>query len=260
MADRNLLGVVALSVTAALTLTACGEDTKADAKVATASVPASAAPTKRLEDLAPAEIAAKSRLAMTKLKSFRIKGTGTVGGKEMTLDLRVAGKGDCLGTFGVKGGTGQVRWYGGYTSMTGNKSWWHAFIGEDEGVTPQQVDAFVRWLNGRWVRKPAGLTGADKAFPFCDTAALFPKDTSNSRLTRGADVEVNSTRGVTLTGRDGATARTLVVAAEGRPYYLRESMEGGDVPQLFEYSGFNKPVALGPPPIANAIDGTRPQG
>ncbi|MFF8478867.1 hypothetical protein [Streptomyces sp. NPDC015414] len=260
MADRNLLGVVALSVTAALTLTACGEDTKADTKAVAASATASVAPTTRLEQLAPAEIAVKSRLAMMKLKSFRIKGTAAVGGKEMTLDLRVAGKGNCLGTFGVEGGTGQIRWYGGYTYMTGNSKWWHAFVGEEEGVAPQQVDAFVRWLNGRWLKKPAGSTGADKAFPFCDTATLFRKSTSGTRLTRSADIEVNSTRGITLAGSDGATTRTLVVAAEGEPYYLRESIEGGEVPQLFEYSGFNKPVPLGPPPIVNTIDATQLQG
>ncbi|MGQ4419132.1 hypothetical protein ACN6LA_006263 [Streptomyces sp. SAS_269] len=251
--------MVALSVTAAVTLTACGEDTKADAKVARGSVSASASPTTPLEDLAPVEIAAKSRLAMTKLRSFRVKGTAAVGGKKMTLDMAVAGKGNCLGTIGVKGGTGQVRWYGGYTYMTGDRRFWHALVGGEEGATPQQVDLFVDWLDGRWLRKPAGGTGANKAFPFCDTAAMFPKDTSDSRLTRGAETEVNSTRGETLTGREGATARTLVVAAEGEPYYLRTSIKGGELPQRFEYSGFNKPVTLGPPPIANAIDGTRLQ-
>lgn len=259
MAKRSLLGVVALSVTAAVTLTACGEDTKADAKVARDSVSASASPTTPLKNLAPAEIAAKSRLAMTKLRSFQVKGTGTVGGKKMTLNVAVAGKGNCLGTIGVKGGTGQVRWYGGYTYMTGDRRFWHALVGEEAGATPQQVDAFVDWLDGRWLRKPAGGTGANKAFPFCDAAALFPKDSSDSGLTRGADTEVNRTRGVTLTGGDGATARTLVVAAEGEPYYLRTSIKGGELPQTFEYSGFNKPVTLGPPPIANAIDGTQQQ-
>ena len=223
-------------------LTACGEDTKADAKVAGDSVSASASPTTPLEGLSPAEIASKSRLAMTKLRSFRMKGTGTAGGKEMTLDVAVAGKGNGLGTFGIRGGTGQVRWYGGYTYMTGDRKFWHALVGEEEGVTSQQVDSFVSWLAGRWLRKPVGSTGGDDAFPFCDTNLMFPKDTSDSRLTRGADTEVNSTRGVTLTGWDGVTARTLVVAGEGEPYCLRMSIKGGEEPQAFEFSGFNKPV------------------
>ncbi|MFD5536756.1 hypothetical protein ACFWIJ_02590 [Streptomyces sp. NPDC127079] len=252
MADRTFLGVAALCVTAVVTLTACGEGEKADTKAAGA-FSASASPATPFEGLSPAEIAEKSRLVMAKLRSLRVTGSATVEGKEMTVDVAVAGKGNCLGTFGMGGGTGQVRWYGGYTYTKGDKKFWQESAA-GAGVSSQQADAVVGLLAGRWLRKPAGSTDADDEFPFCDTTAMFTKDQSDSALKRGADTDVNGTRGVTLTGKDGAATRTLVVATDGQPYDLRMSVEGGKEPQTVEFSGFNKPVTLAPPPTKNVID------
>ncbi|MFI6245397.1 hypothetical protein [Streptomyces sp. NPDC051016] len=259
MANRTLLGLSALCVTAVVSLTACGEGRNADARPAGASVSASASPTSPFEGLDPAEIAERSRLAMVKLRSFRVKGTAIAEGKAMTVDVAVAGKANCLGTFGIGGGIGQVRWYGGYTYLKGDRKFWQASVAK-EGVSSQQADAVVRLLAGRWLREPAGSTGADDEFPFCDTAAMFTKDASDSALTRGGDTEVNGARGLTLTGKNGAAARTLVVATEGEPYDLRMSVEGGKEPQTVEFSGFNKPVTLTPPPTENVIDMDKLQG
>ncbi|MEU2421394.1 hypothetical protein ABZ619_10230 [Streptomyces sp. NPDC007851] len=259
MTARTLLGLSALCVMAAVSLTACGEGKNADARPAGASGSVSASPMTPFESMAPAEIAEKSRLAMTKLRSFRIKGTAIAEGRAMTLDVAVAGKGDCLGTLGIGGGTGQVRWHGGYTYMKGDRKFWQASVGK-EGVSSQKTETVVGLLAGRWLRKPAGSSGADDEFPFCDTAVMFTKDASDNSLTRGVDTDVNGMRGVTLTGKDGAAARTLVVATEGQPYDLRMSVEGGKEPQTFEFSGFNKPVTLTPPPTKNVIDMDKLQG
>ncbi|MEU5441391.1 hypothetical protein [Streptomyces griseofuscus] len=253
MADRTPLGVAALCVAAVVTLTACGEGGKADAKAAGVSVSASASSPAPFEDLSPAQIAEKSRMVMAKLRSLRVTGSTTVEGKEMTVDVEVAGKRNCLGTFGMGGGTGQVRWYDGYTYTKGDKKFWRESAAE-AGVSSRQADAVVGLLAGRWIRKPAGSPDVDDEFPFCDTAAMFTKDQSDSALKRGADTDVNGTRGVTLTGKDGAATRTLVVATDGQPYDLRMSVAGGKEPQTVEFSGFNKPVTLAPPPTKNVID------
>ncbi|MEV4445604.1 MULTISPECIES: hypothetical protein [Streptomyces] len=88
----------------------------------------------------------------------------------MTVDVAVAGKGNCLGIFGIGGGTGQVRWYGGYTYMNGDRKFWQESVGK-KGLSSQQADAVVRLLAGHWLRKPVRSTDADDEFPFCDTAA-----------------------------------------------------------------------------------------
>ncbi|MFJ5643689.1 hypothetical protein [Streptomyces sp. NPDC093223] len=254
MNKQTLLGMAGLCVTAAVALTACGGGTGTGAHRAGAAVSAAPSPARPFEGLSPAQIAERSRVVMTNLKSFRAKGTVTTDGKNMTVDMVVAGKGNCLGTFGFHGGKGQIRWYGGDTYMKGDKTFWTEVGGGEKGVSPQQAAAVSELLAGRWLKTPAGSTDTDDEFPFCDTASIFAKDTSDSSLTRGADTSVDGRSAVTLTGKDGAATRTLVVAAEGQPYQVRITAEGGEEPQTLELSAFNKPVTLTPPSAGDVLD------
>ncbi|MGP2437876.1 hypothetical protein [Streptomyces sp. JW3] len=228
MNNRTLLGAVLLCVTAMVTLTACGEDKKA-----------APSPAEPFEGLSAAQISEKSRLAMVGLKSFRVKGDMTSEGKEMTVDVVVAGKGNCLGTFGVEGGTVRVRWLGGATYLKGDKAFWQQSAGEGS-MSSEQADALVEVIEGRWLKE----SSAEEEFPFCDTTTMFTKDKTDSSLTRGDDTEVDGTQAVTLKGKDGAETRSLVIAAQGEPYALKMITKGGDEPQTVEFSAFNKPVTL----------------
>ncbi|MFF3468829.1 hypothetical protein ACWCQN_46095 [Streptomyces sp. NPDC001984] len=253
MTNRTVLAAAALCTTAVVTLTACGDDKKADAKEAGTPASATPSPAKPFEGLTPAQISEKSRLAMTKLKSFKVKGSMTIQGKEMAFDVAVGEKGNCLGTFTREGVAADLRWVGDYTYMRGDEKFWQQ-TAKEEGASSEETTALTELLKGRWVKSPAGSANTDGEFPFCDTATIFTKDKKESRLTRGAETEVHGTHAVTLTGKDGAATQTLVVSAEGEPYALRMTEEGGKEPGTLEFSAFNEPVTVTPPPADQVID------
>ncbi|MEU9243433.1 hypothetical protein [Streptomyces sp. NPDC048385] len=236
-----------------MTLTACGDDKKADAKEAGTPASATSAPAKPFAGLTPDQISEKSRLAMTKLKSFEVKGAMTVQGKEMTFDVAVAGKGNCLGTFTREGAAADLRWVGDHTYMKADKKFWQQ-TAREEGSSPEEANALTELLAGHWFKAPVGSGEADDEFPFCDAATIFTKDKKEGPLARGAETEVNGTHVVTLTGKDGAATQTLFVSAEGDPYALRMTEEGGKEPGTLDFSAFNKPVTVTPPPAGEVVD------
>ncbi|MEU9382392.1 hypothetical protein AB0D38_16020 [Streptomyces sp. NPDC048279] len=254
MSKQTLLGMAGLCVAAAVALTACGGGTGSGPQKAGTAVSATPSPSKPFEGQSAAQIAAKSRVTMRNLKSFKAKGTLTSEGRRMTVDMVFAGKGNCLGTFGFQSGTGQIRWYGGDTYMKGDKKFWQLLAGDQKGVSPQKAGAISELLSGRWLKMPAGSMDTDENLPSCDAAAIFTKDSPDSSLARGADTSVNGRRAVTLTGKDGAATHTLVVAAEGEPYQLRMTTKGGGEPETLELSAFNKPVTLTPLSADDVLD------
>lgn len=262
MGNRTLLATAVLCVTAALTLTACGDDKKADAEGAGDSVSATPSPPKPVDPfkgLTPAQISEKARVAMTKLDSFKVKGGMTTDGEHMTFDFAVAAKGNCHGTFTTGGASAEIRQVGGDTFMKGDEKFWQQ-TGSEEHSSSKETDALTEMLKGRWVKMPAEDAKADDKFPFCDIGTMFEKDEKESHLTRGADTEVNGTPAVTLTGKDGAATQTLLVSAKGQPYALRLAAVGGKEPGSFDFTAFNEPVTVTPPPPGEVIDPEKLKG
>ncbi|WP_181796256.1 hypothetical protein [Streptomyces sp. WELS2] len=258
MTKRNLLAVAALCATAAMTLTACGgDDEKADGKEKGTSASASAT-TKPFEGLTGDQISEKARVAMTKLKTFKIKGDMTVDGADMSIDFAVAVKGDCQGTLVRDGGSAQILKSGGVMYMKGDEKFWQQ-TGKEDGSSPDEAKAFTQLVKGRWFKLGSGAE-AEEEFPFCDAGVMFEKDKDDARLTRGPETEVDGTRAVTLTGKDGAEKQTLLVAAEGEPYALKMTTEGGKEPGSLQYSEFNKPVTVKAPPADQVIDANQLKG
>ncbi|MEU6670415.1 hypothetical protein [Streptomyces sp. NPDC046727] len=256
MNNRTLLATAALCATAVMTLTACGGDKKDDSKGAGNSATASPSPTKSakpFEGLTAAQISEKARVAMTELKSFKGKGNMRSDGEQVTFDFAVAKKGSCQGTFTSGGASAGFREVGGATYMKGDEKFWQQ-MGSEDGSSSEDTKALVELLKGRWFKVPAEQAKEDDKFPFCDIDGMFEKDEKDSRLTRGADTEVNGKPAVTLTGKDGAETMTLLVSAEGEPYALRMTVEGGKEPGSFDFSAFNEPVTVTPPAADEIVD------
>ncbi|WP_030737084.1 hypothetical protein [Streptomyces sp. NRRL S-31] len=260
MTNRTLLATAALCVTAVVTLTACGDDKKADSKDAGDS--ASSSHTKAadpFEGLTPAQISEKARVSMTKLESFKVKGNMTSDGEHITFDFAVARKGYCQGTLTTGGASADIRQVNGAVYMKGDEKFWQK-TGSDEGSSAEETDALIELLKGRWFKMPSAQADADSKFPFCDIGKMFEKDEKEGPLTRGADTEVNGTPAVTLKGKDGAQKQTLFVSAKDEPYALRMTAEGGKEPGSFEFSAFNEPVTVTPPPPGEVMDPEKLKG
>ncbi|MEV6833851.1 hypothetical protein AB0N17_04905 [Streptomyces sp. NPDC051133] len=261
MSNRILLTTAALCVTAALSLTACGDD-KGDAKAAGDATSATPSPTQSpdpFKGLTPDQISEKARVAMTKLDSFKVKGGMTTDGEHMTFDFAVAAKGNCHGSFTTGGASAEIREVGGTTYMKGDEKFWQQ-MGKEDGSSSKETDALAEMFKGRWFKMPAEDAKSDDKFPFCDIGTMFEKDEKESHLTRGADTEVNGTPAATLKGKDGAATQTLLISAKGEPYALRLTAEGGKEPGSFDFSAFNEPVTVTPPPAGEVIDPDKLKG
>ncbi|MEU6595549.1 hypothetical protein ABZ923_41220 [Streptomyces sp. NPDC046881] len=244
------MATASLCVTAAMALTACGEDKSADVKAEGGSASATAEPFK---GLTAAQISEKARVAMKKLDSFKVKGNMTTDGEHVTFDFAVAKSGDCQGNFSTGGASAEIRQIGDTAYMKGDEKFWRQ-TGSEEGSSSAETDALIEMLKGRWFKMRAQDAKAEDKFPFCDIGTMFEKDEKDGHLTRKAGTEVNGTPAVTLQGKDGAATQTLLVAAKGEPYALRMTAEGGKEPGSFDFSAFNEPVTVTAPPAGEVMD------
>ncbi|WP_158838671.1 hypothetical protein [Streptomyces sp. NRRL S-1022] len=256
MSNRTLMVTASLGVMSLMALTACGTDKSDDPKASGGSASATA---EAFKGLTGDQISEKARVAMTKLDSFRVKGSMTTDGKHMTFDFAVAKRGACQGTFGTESASAEIRQVGGAAYMKGDEKFWRE-MGSEDGSSSEDTEALIEMLKGRWFKMPAQDAKADDKFPFCDIGTMFEKDEKEGHLTRKADTDVNGTPAVTLKGKDGAATQTLLVAAEGEPYALRLTAEGGKEPGSFDFSAFNKPVTVTAPPAGEVMDPEKLKG
>ncbi len=250
------MATATLCVTTVMALTACGTDKKTDTKETDGSGSTTA---EAFKGLTANQISEKARVAMTKLDSFKVAGTMTTDGQHMTFDFSVAKAGDCQGTFTTGGASAEIRQIGDAAYMKGDEKFWQQ-MGSKDGSSSEDTDALIQMLKGRWFKMPAQDAKKEDKFPFCDIDTMFEKDKKESHLTRKADTEVNGTPAVTLTGKDGAATQTLLVAAKGEPYALRMTVKGGKEPGSFDFSAFNKPVTVTPPPAGEVMDPEKLKG
>ncbi|MET9674163.1 hypothetical protein ABZY68_13855 [Streptomyces sp. NPDC006482] len=189
--------------------------------------------------------------------AFRMNGTGTTDGEEMTVDFSVDSKGTCKGSMqAVKGGKAELIGTGDVSYMKGDDAFWRSSGGE-EGASADEAGAMSAMLKGRWLKMPAG--GDDDTAAFCDLKTIvkdMEEDTPRKGMTRGADADVDGKAAATLTkkGEKGETTTFYVAKDAAKPYILRVVEAGGKEPGTVTLSDFDKPVTVTAPPAADTVD------
>ncbi|MFB7513887.1 hypothetical protein [Streptomyces sp. NPDC056144] len=242
-ANRKLWTTATICAVVAVGVTGCsqGEDKAAD-------------PFKGLTAEAIADKAVDTTKAAT---AFRMNGTGTTDGEEMTVDFSVDAKGTCKGSMkSAKGGEAQVIGTADTSYMKGNEAFWRSSGGE-EGASGPETDAMSTALKGRWLAMPAGADG-DTA-DFCDLKSIvkdMDEDTPRKGMTRGDDADVDGKAAATLVkkGDKGETTTFYVAKDAAKPYILRVVETGGKEPGTMNLSDFDKPVTVTAPPAGETLD------
>ncbi|GGT03555.1 MULTISPECIES: hypothetical protein [Streptomyces] len=255
MTDRKILAIAAMCVVAAIGVTGCGNEKAqvSSAKQVTASAVPSPAP-EPFAGMTPDQIADRALDATKAANGLKAKGSSIEEGEKTPtdFDVAIAANGDCDGTATMKGANASVRQVGTTGYLKGDAKLWETLLSE-EGVPKAQRAAAVEILKGRWVKVPAE-DSADE--DFCDADDLTkPAEKQKTGLTKGANAEVGGKKTVVLTKTTPA-GETIAfhVAAEGEPYLLKYSVEGGKDPRWVEFREFSTAVTVTAPSAEETTD------
>ncbi|MBV1855648.1 hypothetical protein [Catellatospora tritici] len=159
-----------------------------------------------VEALGATEILTKSKDALGKAGSYRIKGEMTE--TKLKLDIRVAGK-DIVGTITMDGAAIDLLSVGGQTYFKADASFWKTQMGD-------QGEALAKLVGTKWLKVPADNKEFGDFFKIADVDELLKPE---GTLTKGKVETIGGVSAIALT--EGAAKGTLYVATTGEPYPLR---------------------------------------
>jgi hypothetical protein len=192
-----------------------------------------------IDRLSPGEILRRAKAASTSARSVRIRGTDREDGNVTGIDLRVAGKDRAVGTISMHGRHVQVIRIGGTAYIKGDAAFLKAVGG----------GAAVRLLGGKYIRTRADAKEFASLLSFTLVTGLYDELLKvDGQLSKAGREQLNGTSVITLV--DGAGGK-VYVAAEGRPYVLRVSPDGG--PDHLDFA-YNVKVGIRRPPARLVVD------
>ncbi|MER5984768.1 hypothetical protein [Streptomyces sp. NPDC001787] len=210
-------------------------------------------------DMSGPEVANKALSTTKKAKSLRVAIDVRSADSPVKADFSASSTGDCTGTMSIgAAGTMEIIKTGDtvYTKFD------EAMLREQSKGEPKaDVDAAVKLLAGRWTESKASDPDTEDSIEFCDLDGLLKEFEANDTAARKAgETEVKGKPALRLTEKDGKETYTVLVAAEGAPYLLRVTSEGGEEPTTMDLSEFDEPVVAKKPAAKDIVDLEQPAG
>ncbi|MFF3734428.1 hypothetical protein ACFYXM_30040 [Streptomyces sp. NPDC002476] len=209
-----------------------------------------------IDTLSAQQIADRSRDALLGVRSLHLGSRGDLSGRNPSarLELTMDRDGNCDGSVDLGGGRGSVR-----IVKRADDVWLKPDADFWKNQVPVGGPAFAAILDGRYLRASADDPRLHGVTAGCDLDHLRRLVVDNAENDRGT---LNKGRRTTLDGapvvpltriRDGRTL-TMYVAATGRPYPLRITVEGGGAHAVADLSAFDAPVPATTPPPDETYD------
>ena len=229
MSRNSKVGISLAGAVVALSLSACGSDGGED-----------------FADQSVKEIMRQSEKDMKTLRSMTFQATIDQDGQKLDLELSSDRDGNCTGTIGFDGVTGDLLRVDGADYLRGDEEFWAKTSGES-------AQAVVAMLGDRWAKLPS----SDDFSSFCDLDEFFKsmdEDSGDEDATKGNVATVAGQEAVeVLTEEDGGTVHAWV-ATEGKHYILKFEQVGGDGPGSATFSDFDEPVDAKAPAKDEYVD------
>ena len=173
--------------------------------------------------------------ALEDAKSVHVEGTVGEAPLAITLDLVYAGA-NVEGTVGVMGIDAEVIKVGPDVYVKADTALFATFI-------PQDQQALLPLLNGKWVKVNEGLIGTVLPVPLTISALVAP----TKPVEKGDITTVNGTKAITVKDGDGSEFH---VAIEGEPYLLDIKGDTGSV----TFSDFDETATVEAPKESDVVD------
>jgi hypothetical protein len=221
---------VAVALTTALTLSACGGNSEAE----------------DYQETSVDQVRKDAEKAMTGLKSVRVAGDMTTQGQTIGVDVALAEDGTCEGTMDVdKAGSIDVLVVDEKGYVKADQEFWASQLGP-------QGPAVAKQIGDKWV---AAKGGVEQMLSFCSFEGFVSglaqaEEDSWKEVSGTSEVEGQETVEVTFEGAD-KTEGIAHVAAEEPHYVLRYDL--GDKGDL-NFSEFDEPVEPEAPASDEVVD------
>jgi hypothetical protein len=241
----TLLGAAILGTTAACGTSASSTSAAANATTsASASAQASGNP---LAGMTADQIATQATTDLKNVSSVHITGRVTDSGQVISLNLTMGTKG-CRGTMGIKGeGSFSLLRIGKTVWIKPDDQFWKSTAGSS--ATP----AVMQILAGKYIKPAAKDSSLGSIGAFCGVsqfAGFFSGSTSG--LVKDGTTTINGQTALRI--KDSGDTAVAYVTLSARPEFLR--LDGGSSGH-FDFTGYNTPLRLSPPPASETLDGAK---
>ncbi|MEU3747898.1 MULTISPECIES: hypothetical protein [Streptomyces] len=127
---------------------------------------------------------------------------------------------------------------------------------EESHRTPEDLEALIGRLKGRWTKSPADGPAAPEGLGTCSWKVGSPSLVNgwDDDSVEPAETTVDGRKALRLAqpvGGDGETT-TVYIAAEGPPHLLKIVMTGGETPGTTTYH-YDRPVEVKAPPAKDVV-------
>jgi hypothetical protein len=236
------LAIVAAAATVLLAGCAQGTDPTATSPRAGTSSTASKPAGNGVADLPVTEIIHKAGSALRAARTVRVSADLVSGKDKIKLNLRLKGSEGATGTVALATSEFTVLRIGKTAYLKGDRAAW----------TASGAGQAASMLAGKWIKVPTGDKDFSEFVKFTQVSTLADLFVSNGGTSDKSATSLRGQAAVKLTDSDGSA---LYVATSGKPYPLRlvQSAQAADHGTV-DFTDFDKPVALTPPPADQVID------
>jgi hypothetical protein len=211
---------------------------------ASASSQASAQGGGALAGLSADEIARRATADLKVVKSVHVAGSVQSSGQNLTMNLTLGTQG-CTGTMGIKG-------EGSFILLKIGKSLW---IKPDDAFWKHAAGSdAVDLFSGNYIKTSAKGSSLSSIGDLCDPAKFAKSFGGNmTGMAKGATATIAGQPALQI--KDTADPASAYVTVDARPQFLR--LDGGGSNGRLDFTRYNAPLHLTPPPAGQVLDGAK---
>jgi hypothetical protein len=249
--SQRTITAAILCIGATSILNGCGNSTspsrQANPASASAIASSTSSPLGPLDRQPNSEIVAKAITDLKAASSLHIVGTGTSSGTPVAWDLSLAPGRGCTGKISTGStGTFQIIVLGTQVWVKPDATFWKK--------TPWSNSPTLNQLEGKYLKTTTTSNGLGAMADLCDPNKSIipdlPGDTAG--LTKAIAVTVNGEKALAMAASNGI----LTISDTTTPKILRITT-GGSAPSHLDFTDYNKPLTLTPPPADEILDGSK---
>jgi hypothetical protein len=248
-ANRRAVAVAILSAAILGTTAACGTSASSTSATSNNTATAAAKPSGNpLAGLTADQIASKATADLKAVSSVHMTGSVRDSGQTYVMNLVMGTKG-CQGTLSVKG-------EGSFTLLQiGKKLWikpdnqfWKYAAGSSAAPAVMQI------VGGKYIRPSAKDSSLNSLGALCSPSQFANSfEGQMSGMVKGKTTTISGQPALQI--KDTGDPYSAYVTISARPEFLR--FDGGSSGNRLDFTGYNAPLRLTPPPASETLDGAK---
>lgn len=201
-----------------------------------------------LDSLSADQIASRATADLKVVKSVHVAGTATSSGQVVNLNLTLGTRG-CTGTMGIKGEGSFILLKVGKTLwIKPDDAFWKHAVGGDATSTVMSL------LSGKYIKPSAKGSSLASIGSLCNPTLFATSFGGNmTGMVKGAATTIAGQPALQI--KDTADPASAYVTVSAHPEFLRLAGGGGN--GQLDFSKYNAPLHLAPPPSSEVLNGAK---